>query len=220
MDLTPGRALLLSRTRPVIVAAGAVADHVWTPDATTRAAGERAAVPYRIADVSLLGQNDAPVPAIVALAAGLRTAPGVTSVGMRRDSARLPGGLRDPHVWGWAADAMIASGASRAANGDALANYLVRNAAMLGLQYVLWSHYEWSASGSGPRWESHAAGDHQDHVHVELSPEARAWSADTMRSRWDAALAASAPSRAGTVVAAGVGAALAAGLAYAVFGGK
>ncbi len=112
----------------------------------------------------------------------------------------------------------------RAAQGDALANFLVRNAEYLGIQYVLWSMYEWSASHSGPRWERYTdpTSPHRDHVHVEPSREALAWPADVMRARVRSALAAwyAAPEATGNTAAYVVGGvALAAALAV-VFGSR
>ncbi len=69
---------------------------------------------------------------------------------MVRPSDRRNGG-HDAHLEGNAIDAMVVNDANRPANGDALANFLVRNADYLGIQYVLWSMYEWSASRNGPR---------------------------------------------------------------------
>lgn len=182
--------------------------HVWVPDAATRAAGERAQVPYRFAVNVPPGEQWAPTPALVALKEEIvRAWPGISSGGMVRPSDRRNGG-HDPHLEGNAVDAMVVNDANRPANGDALANFLVRNADYLGIQYVLWSMYEWSASRNGPRWDRYTGSqDHRDHVHFELSPDARTWPADVMRARVRSALTAwsSPPASTGHVAAYVVG---------------
>ena len=167
--------------------------HVWVPDAITRAAGERAQVRYTAPPHVEAGEQWSPTPAMLALKEEIvRAWPGVYSGGIVRDSARRGIANSDPHRSSMALDAMFRDTPERAAQGDALANFLVRNADYLGIQYVLWSMFEWSASRNGPRWEAYTdpASPHRDHVHVELSREALAWPADVMRARVRSALAA------------------------------
>jgi hypothetical protein len=58
-------------------------------------------------------------------------------------------------------------------NGDPVADYLVRNAAALGVQLVRWNRTEWRISQRGPQLERYdGANPHRDHVHVELTSKA------------------------------------------------
>lgn len=164
--------------------------HLWVPSTATREAGERARVSHSIPEAVADGVQLAASPALDALARVLtREVRGVTSVGRRRPSDRLAGASRDPHRLGVAGDAMIRDDGTREAVGDALAAWLVEHAETLGVQYVLWSNFEWSASRIGPRWERYTGSDpHHDHVHFELSPEGRALGAAEMERRAMAAL--------------------------------
>ena len=212
-------------------AGAAVQGHVWLPPADVRAAGERANVPYLYAGQTADGEQRTPFPATVAIHDVIVPAwPGVSSGGRRRDSARLAGASHDPHRFGIAIDLMVRNDANRAANGDALANFLVRYAEYLQIQYVLWSNYEWSSSHVGARWEPYTGSEsHEDHVHVEIGNTARGWSHDDMAARLRAALSAqsaaqgslvssggASPSTARNVAMAAVGAAAAVGLAAAL----
>lgn len=196
----------------------------WIPDETTRAAGQSARVPYRYADETGPGEQRSPYPALVALHdAIVQPWPGVTSGGMRRDSARIGTTNRDPHKAGISIDYMIRNDANRVANGTALATFLVRNAELLQLQYIIWNGTELSTSNIGQRWEAYTGEEgHGDHLHVEIGPVAREWSYDEMMRRVRSALAAwsAAPEATGHTAAYVVGGvALAAALAV-VFGSR
>lgn len=161
------------------------ADHTWNPSPATRAAGERANVRYALSPLVADGEQRQPAAALVALrdviVHGVR---GVTSGGMVRPSDRRAGVSRDPHRGGIAVDLMLRDDGTRGAVGDALASWLVEHAEALGVQYVLFSHYEWSASHSGPRWEVYTGQDpHLDHVHAELGPDGLALPAEEMTAR-------------------------------------
>ena len=164
---------------------------VWSPSRETWAAGERARVRYLFAPDVPPGVQVPPSPALLALRdAVLHAWTGVSSGGTARPSDRRTGG-HDPHLAGFAVDFMLAPGPARAVFGAALASWCVEHAEELGLQYVLHDRYEWSASHVGPRWEPYTGSDpHVDHVHVELGPDARAWSAEVMRAKVLAALSA------------------------------
>jgi len=169
-------------------------EQVWTPDAVTRAAGEaaRRVVRYAGATPVAAGVQTAPPPAVEALRRALvRGLAGVPSVGAVRPSSRIvTASTRDPHRNGFALDVMLRAGADRHARGAAIASWLVRHAERLGLQYVLFAGYEWSASGSGAAWERYTGSDpHDDHVHAEAGPDARRWTAADMESRVAVALA-------------------------------
>lgn len=69
--------------------------------------------------------------------------------------------------------------------GYEIANTIVRHAAALGAQYVIFDDYEWSSDSHGPAWElqrtsqdraawGRGPNSHADHVHIELTPEAAA----------------------------------------------
>ncbi len=165
--------------------------HVWAPSNATRAAGERARVRYLGPRRTEPGEQRAPSPALVAFRSTIvRAWPGVSSGGLERDQARRGDASMDPHRDGIAVDFMLREGPERIAQGDALASWLVEHADELGVQYVLWSRTEWSASGYGARWEPYTGSNpHVDHVHAELGPDARAWSAEVMRAKVLAALA-------------------------------
>lgn len=181
---------------------GQVENGVWVPSPEARAAGEKVRaeglVTYRGATARAAGQQDAPVPALVALVDELRDVwPGVTEWGMRRASAVVAStaSAMDPHRCGIAADAMLELPPRRQLTGAALADFLVVHAAELGVQYVLYSRYEWSASRHGAAFERYTGDNpHVDHVHFELGAEARAWPAAEMRRRARLALEASRPS--------------------------
>lgn len=164
--------------------------HAWTPPPAVVTAGNLARVAHAYAPETGPGEQREPLPALMALRDALVPIwPGVTSGGMRRDTARIWTVSRDPHKAGLAIDFMVSFGTLRNLHGDALANFLAFNAERLGLQYVLWRRVELSMSPYGPRWENYTGTDpHDDHVHVELSPAARGWSYAEMTARVHAAL--------------------------------
>jgi len=96
---------------------------------------------------------------------------------------------RDVHEDGRAADVMT----SDVAKGTALADWLLQNAAALGIQQLIWHRGYWSSARPSSR-RAHSYGaytgrqPHTDHVHVEVSAP---WAFDVARMR--AALAAVAP---------------------------
>lgn len=142
----------------------------WFPPQDVLAAGESARVGYRLG--SIVQEGESTQKSIPNSLHALRDwvvarHPEVSSGGMRRspEKPNTPGRRRDPHEEGIAIDFMTH-------NGDSLANWLVSHAQEIGIQYVLWNKYEWSASHLGPRWENYTGAEsHDDHVHMELSPE-------------------------------------------------
>lgn len=142
----------------------------WYPPQDVLAAGESARVGYKLGTIIQAGESSQK-----SIPSSLHTLrdwvverhPEVSSGGMRRspEKPNTPGRRRDPHEDGIAIDFMTHSG-------DSLANWLVAHAQEIGIQYVLWNKYEWSASRFGPRWENYTGAEsHDDHVHMELSPE-------------------------------------------------
>ncbi|MCA9628812.1 MAG: hypothetical protein KC766_14135 [Myxococcales bacterium] len=58
--------------------------------------------------------------------------------------------------------------------GDPIGNWLIENAEAIGIQYIIWDHWTWSASRSaGSKDRSYGGPNpHVDHLHVELSAAA------------------------------------------------
>ena len=89
------------------------------------------------------------------------------------------------HGTGRAIDIMIPLKAGDANNavGDRIANYLVQNAAAIGVQFVIWDRNSWGGSRSLPKLRAYGGPHpHTDHIHVELTPAGArgqtAWFAD------------------------------------------
>lgn len=165
----------------------------WEPDAFTRARGDafQRRIPFEQGSVLVADgeTTQKPIPAPVqAFAEWIRTWRGIRSAGTRRSPAKpsTAGRRRDLHEEGRAVDAMIAAPNTPDGNaaGDALSNFLVRNADRLGVQGVIWRRTEWYTSPIGSAWEAYAGENaHVDHPHIELSPLVLRWSADEMRRR-------------------------------------
>jgi len=93
---------------------------------------------------------------------------------------------RDAHEAGVAADFMIPTVNHRPdlVIGNPVANYLIANAEIFGVQRVVWARTVWEAAGLGPRgrvtlaWDNRdltgpeaERRDHANHIHVELNQE-------------------------------------------------
>lgn len=75
------------------------------------------------------------------------------------------------HGKGLASDFMITDLPNGRAVGDALAAYVVANAAALGVTYVIWYRRIWSVARASEGWRPYSGdSDHTDHVHVSFSP--------------------------------------------------
>jgi hypothetical protein len=177
-------------------------NHIWDPDTDVRQAGINNATQvgrqFRRRQVEAGAQINAeglvyaqltPLPAVTELLAIVPARFGLTSAGaVRPNRRRWTRGLRDPHHQGIAGDIW-----AREARGDALADWLVWNAAYLQLQFVLFANTEWNG---GPRpasrvWQMHpdAASQtdrHEDHVHFEVAPGSWDWPRGEMRRRLSA----------------------------------
>jgi len=161
----------------------------WSPPADVRAA--IAAVRVREAQGS--PEDDgrpvqlSPMPAVTQFAAELRRRfPGITSVGIRAGSNHHnPGGNRDLHEEARAADAMVPT----LALGEQVANYVSKNAQVLGVQGLIWRRAAWWADGRGLRAYG-GTSPHTDHAHIELGPDAARWSAAQMSAAFQQADAA------------------------------
>ena len=145
--------------------------------------------------------------------------PGISSGGMRRDSARIGTANHDPHKAGIAIDFMVRPGPDRDASGTSLANFLVTYAEWLQIQYVIWDRVELSTSSYGPRWEPYQGSEpHGDHVHVEIGPDAEGWSYLDAQTRIGQAIADFTSKRAGAV-GGGAAAVVGVGAAGAILAG-
>lgn len=80
------------------------------------------------------------------------------------------GGRMSVHGTGRALDVFIPlkDGRANANAGDPVANWLVQNAADIGVQLIIWNRTSWMANGSGDRQYS-GPHPHHDHIHVELN---------------------------------------------------
>jgi peptidoglycan hydrolase-like protein with peptidoglycan-binding domain len=101
------------------------------------------------------------------------TFPGVSSIGgysCRQNTANSA--ETSVHGTGRAMDIMITPSNNRAntAVGDPIANWLVRNAAAMGVQYIIWNRVQWNGSRSGRKDRDYGGPNpHIDHIHLELN---------------------------------------------------
>lgn len=102
----------------------------------------------------------------------LATFPGVDAIGGYNCRANTANPSETSvHGVGRALDIMIRpiNGRANSAAGDPIANWLVRNAAEIGVQYIIWNRIRWSGSRT-PRVASYGGPNpHIDHIHVELN---------------------------------------------------
>ena len=91
------------------------------------------------------------------------------------------------HGTGRALDVYIPLSGGQADNtvGDAVANWLVANAASLGVQLVIWDRSSWNAShGAGAKLRSYGGPHpHHDHLHIELNTDGAARRTAWFRNR-------------------------------------
>ena len=96
----------------------------------------------------------------------------------------------DPHIAGRAVDIMLRTvrrgglySMPDLEHGNPIAEYLVQNANVFGIQYIVWARSQWNGSkpagsGTGKRFEHYARApdserfDHFNHLHVEITEEA------------------------------------------------
>ena len=98
----------------------------------------------------------------------------ITSVGgyaCRRNTANTS--QMSVHGTGRALDVMVpeAGGAANSAQGDKIANWLVKNAQSIGVDLIIWNRSIWRANGTNASVYGGPI-PHTDHVHVELTSEA------------------------------------------------
>lgn len=146
----------------------------WSLPTEVRAAGDALTVRY---DSPPAWANGANCTSYTDGAAELRrhilaTFPGITSIGgynCRANSANPS--ETSVHGVGRALDVMISpvNGRANSTIGDPIANWLVRNAAEIGVQYIIWNRVRWSGSRM-PRVAPYGGPNpHTDHIHVELN---------------------------------------------------
>lgn len=102
-------------------------------------------------------------PAAVALRTAITRATGITDIGgyACRANTASPSRL-SVHAVGRALDVMV-----RGDRGDRLADALVRDAASLGVQLVIWRRRIWRSGSGGVRTYG-GPNPHTDHIHVEV----------------------------------------------------
>jgi peptidoglycan hydrolase-like protein with peptidoglycan-binding domain len=148
----------------------------WVLPANVRAAGEAQLVRYDGAPAWQGGRNC--TGQFTAGAAALRrfiqaNFAGVTSIGgynCRQNTANLA--ETSVHGTGRALDIMIPRVGNRAnsAVGDPIANWLVSNAAAIGVQYIIWNRVSWNGSRTRPKERAYTGPNpHTDHIHAELN---------------------------------------------------
>ena len=156
---------------PVVPASGD-----WTLPPAVRVAGEAQRVRYD--DPPAWSGADGCSRSLTSGAEKLRrhllaSHPGVSSIGgynCRVNSANRS--QTSVHGVGRALDIMIPTvgGRANAAVGDPIANWLVRNAERLGVQYLIWNRTKWNGSRSGVKHGRYGGpSPHTDHIHVELN---------------------------------------------------
>ncbi len=169
---------------------GATPSASWVLPPDVRAAGERQLVRYDSPPPWDNGKNC--TGSLTSGAADLRdyiraTFRGTSSIGgynCRQNTANLA--ETSVHGTGRALDIMIPLVNRRAnsAVGDPIANWLVQNAAAIGIQYVIWNHIRWSGSRSGRKDGDYGGpSPHIDHIHVELNRDGAARSTPWFSSR-------------------------------------
>jgi hypothetical protein len=148
----------------------------WVLPADVRAAGEAQFVRYDSPPQWANGTNCTTsfTPGAAELGDYIRaTFPGVTAVGgyaCRQNTANPS--ETSVHGVGRAIDIMIPPIGTRgnSAVGDPIANWLVRNAAVIGVQYIIWNRTQWSGSRSGRKDRPYTGPNpHIDHIHAELN---------------------------------------------------
>lgn len=144
----------------------------WTLPPATRTAGEARDVPYTGAGNNCaggmrpgarnLGQY------LVNEFAGARSFEGYACRQIRGGSGM------SVHSTGRAIDVFIPLHGGQADNdlGDPVANWLVENAATLGVQLVIWDRTIWNGSRSPRDRQYSGEHAHHDHLHIELTPAA------------------------------------------------
>ncbi len=157
------------------------AEGMWTPPYATWLLGQEQYLPYSGA-VSCTGSL---TPGARALGEHLVEEFGATSFGGY--NCRTIGGSStlSVHSEGRAIDVYVpmdGSGPDAADNdlGDPVANWLIENAELIGISYVIWDRASWGAHRSGDKHRSYGgAHPHDNHLHIELS-----WAGAAQATAW------------------------------------
>ncbi|MQM29754.1 MAG: hypothetical protein CRU78_04065 [Candidatus Accumulibacter phosphatis] len=165
-------------TSPSVPGGGGSATNEWLLPASVRTAGEAQTVRYD-SPPAWIGMPGNCTGTFTAGAAALKahilaTFAGVSSIGgysCRANSANRS--ETSVHGTGRALDIMIPTlgGRANSAIGDPIANWLVRNAAAIGVQYIIWNRMRWSGSRTPRVARYRGPNPHIDHVHVELNDD-------------------------------------------------
>jgi hypothetical protein len=179
-------------TAPVAPGGGGTASNQWVLPAAVRAAGDAQYVrydsppPWSVNPSSCSGTF---TPGAATLKAYIEaTFAGVTFIGgydCRQNSASPS--QTSVHGAGRALDIMIdpIGGKADGAAGDPIANWLVRNAQAIGVQFIIWNHMKWNASfASGSKFAPYTPENkHIDHIHVEINNDGAARRTPWFRGR-------------------------------------
>jgi hypothetical protein len=161
-------------SRPAVSSAAAV--DRWVLPEEVRAAGEAQHVRYDSPGAWADGRNcsGSHTPGAQELRQYILTHfPGVTAIGgyaCRQNTANKA--ETSVHGVGRALDIMIprVGGRANSAIGDPIANWLVRNATAIGVQYLIWNRVSWNGHIKAPKDRPYTGPNpHTDHIHAELN---------------------------------------------------
>ncbi len=163
-------------SRPAVSSAAAV--DRWVLPEEVRAAGEAQHVRYDSPGAWADGRNcsGSYTPGAQELRQYILTHfPGVSTIGgyaCRQNTANKA--ETSVHGVGRALDIMIprVGGRANSAIGDPIANWLVRNATAIGVQYLIWNRVSWNGHIKAPKDRPYTGPNpHTDHIHVELNQD-------------------------------------------------
>lgn len=146
----------------------------WIPPADVLAVADQQYLPYTGAPSSCSGTFK---PGTRELAEFLkRSFSGATSYGgyaCRANTANTS--QLSVHASGRAIDLFVPLSGGAADNdlGDPIANYLIKHAVAIGIEYVIWDRTSWGAHRAPPKHREYTGPHpHHDHLHIEVSPTA------------------------------------------------
>ncbi|MBI5517672.1 MAG: D-alanyl-D-alanine carboxypeptidase family protein [Deltaproteobacteria bacterium] len=179
----------------------------WVLPEAVRVAGEAQRISYDPAPAWEGGKNCTAMTRGAALLRAfiLARVPAVKTIGgynCRPNTARTS--QTSVHGTGRALDIMIPTlqGAANSAVGDPIANWLVTNASVIGVQYLIWNRVKWSGSRTGRKDAPYGGPNpHVDHIHLELTSAASRAETPWFRSLPGAAVVKEASTPAGALPA-------------------
>ncbi len=148
----------------------------WVLPASIRAAGEAQHIRYDSPPAWAGGSNCSGTfrPGAADLRRYILTNfPGITAIGgyaCRQNTANSA--ETSVHGAGRALDIMIPliNGRANSGVGDPVANWLIRNATDIGIQYIIWNRVSWNGSRRAPKERAYSGPNpHIDHIHAELN---------------------------------------------------